>query len=156
MLNTWRHHVTGPLVLACLYASLLYAPSRAAAPAVDACALVTTTEVEEIIGRLKTPPRLRRAERALTCEYAFVNAQEALALWVFPGDALERAKHFAKDARVPVAGFGAEAFLYRDVVLGSLELWLKQEDRVLQVILKAAPGEEEKVKAIAKKALSRL
>jgi hypothetical protein len=156
MTDTWRKHVMVPLALVYLCASTLYDPTLAAAPAVDACTLVTPAEVEQIVGTLKTPPRLIRAEKVLTCEYVFVNEHEALTLWVFPSAALARAKQFAKSALVPVSGFGTGAFLYRDAALGYIELWLKKGDRVLQVMLKAAPGDEEKVKAIATKALGRL
>jgi hypothetical protein len=156
MTHTWRKHVTVPLALACLCVSTLYSSALAAAPAMDACTLVTAAEVEQIVGPLKTPPRLIREERALTCEYVFVNEHEALALWVFPGAALARAKAFAQDRTMPIAGFGAEAFLYRDTAPGYLELWLKKGKLVLQVALKASSADEEKVKAIATKALGRL
>lgn len=156
MTHTVRKLVTVPLVLAGLVLSPLSAPSLAAPPAVDACQLVTAAEVEQLVGKLKAPPQLMREEHTLTCEYVFVNAHHALELRVFPGEALARVKQFTKRATVPVAGFGKGAFLYRDAALGYLELWLKQGDTVLQVALKASPAAEETVKALAKRALSRL
>jgi hypothetical protein len=156
MKPTMRKRVTVPIAIAGLFSSLLSAPLWAAAPAVDACQLVTVAEVEQLVGPLKTPPRLLRVDPALTCEYVFVQERDALELWVFPGVALERAKQFAKSSRVPIAGFGKGAFLSRDAALGSIELWLKKGDIVLQVRLNASSADEEKVKAIATKALSRL
>jgi hypothetical protein len=117
---------------------------------------VTVAEVEQIVGQLKTQPQLMRDDQALNCDYVFVNAHEALELWVFPGEAMERVKKLMQRHRVPVAEFGTEAFLYRDAALGYLELWLKKGKTVLQVALKASSADEEKVKAIAHKALSRL
>jgi hypothetical protein len=145
-----------PLALAGLYVSALYVPAGAATPAVDACTLVTVAEVEQIVGQLQTPPRLTQDAQTLNCDYVFVNTHEALELWIFPGEALERVKKLMQRHRVPLTGFGAEAFLYRDAALGYLELWLKKGERVLQVALKASSADEEKVKAIAQRALSRL
>jgi hypothetical protein len=156
MTNAWRKQLMIPLALTCLYVGAPYAPAGAANPAVDVCTLVTVAEVEQIVGQLKTPPRLMQDAQARNCDYAFVNTQEALELWVFPGEALERAKKLMQRHRVPLTGFGAEAFLYRDAALGYLELWLKKGETVLQVALKTSSADEEKVKAIAQKALSRL
>ena len=156
MTNRWRKTFMASLVLACLCLSTVSLLSHAAPPAVDACTLVTVAEVEQIVGQLKTPPQLLQEAQTLTCDYVFVNAQEALALWIFPGEALARVKKLVHNQTMPVTGFGAEAFLYRDATLGYLELWLKKGERVLQVALKASSADEEKVKAIAQKALSRL
>jgi len=52
-----------------------------------------------------------------------------------------------------VAGLGEEAFLHRNPTLGT-ELWIKKGGVILQLTLKSAAAEE-KLKALAKKALSR-
>lgn len=56
----------------------------------------------------------------------------------------------------PVTGLGQEAFITRNKDIPSIELYLKKGNVTLEVTMKESPGDEDKVKAIAKKALGRL
>lgn len=156
MTNMLRKHAVFSLPMVWLLTSALAPPLRAAAPTVDACTLVTVAEVEQIVGKLKLPPRLVRDEHTLRCDYVLEQPGEAMEIWVFPGEALERARQHAQGQAVPLTGFGSGAFLHRDTALGYLDLWLKKGDIVLQVTLKAISGDEQKVKAIAQQVLGRL
>jgi hypothetical protein len=124
-------------------------------PSVDPCTLLTKAEVEHIIGKVKGTPASGQEERAAYCVYQFANGMDALELWVFPASGLERAKESIK-TRSPVIGLGQEAFITRNEDIPYIDLFLRKGNVTLEVTMKESPGDEEKVKAIAKKALSRL
>jgi hypothetical protein len=124
-------------------------------PSVDPCSLITKAEVEEIIGKMKGAPISSREERVRICNFEFVNEKDALELWVFPAGGLERARQSIK-TQSPVAGLGEGAFMTRNKDIPYIELYLKKGQVTLEVTVKQSPGDEDKVKAVAKKALSRL
>jgi hypothetical protein len=131
------------------------AVARGDAPAVDPCTLISQADVEQVIGKLKGPPTSRREEQARFCMYEFANEKDALELWVFPASGLERARKLHKDL-LPVPGLGRDAFMRRNTGLQYLELFVKKGNVTLEVTMKEAPGDEEKVQTLAKKALTRL
>ena len=124
-------------------------------PTVDPCTLVTKAEAEQIIGKVKNTPVSSRVERVTICEFTFVDEKNALELWIFPAEGLDRAKKLIKDLS-PVSGLGQEAFMTRNKDIPYMELYTKKGDVTLKVMMKETPGVEEKVKLLAKKALSRL
>ena len=109
--------------------------------------------MEQIIGKLKENPASSREERVRICEFKFVDDKNALELWVFPASGLERARKSIKTLS-PVTGLGQEAFITRNKDIPYL--YLKKGNTTLEVTMKESSGDEEKVKAIAKKALTRL
>ena len=125
------------------------------APAIDPCTLLSQADVEQVIGPLQGPPTSSGAARARRCQYAFAHEQDALAVWVFPASGLQRARKLHKDL-VPVPGLGSDAFMRRDQALQSLELFVKKGNVTLEVTMQEAPGDEEKVQTLARKALTRL
>jgi hypothetical protein len=124
-------------------------------PSVDPCTLVSKAEVEHIIGRLKGNPAFSQVERARLCNYEFTDDKNALELWVFPASGLERARTRFKDLS-PVTGLGHEALMRRNKDVQYIELFVKKGTVTLEVTMKELPGDEEKVKTIARKALTRL
>lgn len=74
---------------------------------------------------------------------------------MFPASGLERARKSIKTLS-PVTGLGQEAFITRNKDIPYIELYLKNGNITLEVTIKESPGDEERAKAIAKKALTRL
>lgn len=126
-----------------------------AADAADPCALLTKAEVEQALGPLDSLPRPQTNDRLRTCDYLFRDSKQGLSVWLFPGEATQRARKQIKKL-VAVNGLGDEAFTYFQEELGYTELMVKKGDRVLQVGIPKAPGAEAKVQALARKALARL
>ncbi len=124
-------------------------------PSVDPCTLITKAEAEQIIGKIKDNPVSSRVERVIICEFTFVDEKNALELWIFPAEGLDRAKKLIKNLS-PVSGLGQEAYMTRNADIPYIELYTKKGNVTLKVSMKETPGVEEKVKLLAKKALSRL
>ena len=144
-------------VMACVSVCLVLASGVAMGdePSVDPCTLVSNADVEQVIGTLKGTPTSVREEQTRFCNYEFANEKDALELWVFPASGLERARKLHKDLS-PVTGLGHDAFMRRNKEIQYIELFVKKGDVTLEVTMKEAPGDEEKVKTLAKKALTRL
>lgn len=148
------HRVLIACVSVCLV--IMSAPVMATdEPSVDPCALVTKADVEQIIGKLKGDPTSNREERTRFYIYEFVNEKDTLKLWVFPASGLERARKSIKTLS-PVTGLGQDAFITRNKDVPYIELYLKKGTVTLEVTMKESLGDEDKVKAIAKKAITRL
>ena len=135
--------------------ALMCGSAMADDPSVDPCSLLSKADVEQIIGKLKGIPTSQQIERARLCEYEFVDEERALELWVFPASGLERARTKFKNLS-PVTGLGQEAFVHHNMKIDYTELFVKKGNVTLEVSLPESPGDEEKAKAIARKALSRL
>ncbi|MEP6957924.1 MAG: hypothetical protein ABI980_04275 [Nitrospirota bacterium] len=127
----------------------------AADPSIDPCRLVKKAEVEQIIGRPTGDPTSERNDRVRMCTFLFSSdPSDALELWLYPGEAMERIKKEIKELS-PIAGLGQEAFLYRDKKFQYVRLFVKKGNAMLEVWLNESAGDDDKVKAIAKKALGR-
>jgi hypothetical protein len=148
-----------PRLIAGLAGTCLMAVSmsaQAADPAIDPCSLLSKTEVEQTLGKLKSAPRSGKNDRLLTCDYEFVDDSNGLSVWVYPAEAIERARKEFKD-RVAVKGLGEEAFLHRDPRTDYTDLFFKQGNAVVEVsVPTATKGADAKVEALARKALGRL
>ena len=140
-------------ILAALIAALATTQAQGP-PALDPCTLVTQAEAEQVIGKLKNAPKASTMEQVKTCEYAGANG-EALELWAFPESGLERARATHKDL-TPMADLGQPAFFRRNADIGWVEIYTRKGQVTLEVTMKAAAGADEKVKALAKKAIARM
>jgi hypothetical protein len=124
-------------------------------PAIDPCMLVTRAEAEQVIGKLKADPKPQTQERVKICEYQPASGTDSLEIWVFPESGLERARDQYKDLK-PVTDLGQPAFMRRNPDVDWLELFTRKGAVTVEVTMKAAPGAEEKVRSLARKALSRM
>jgi len=134
---------------------ILNTVSLAASPAVDPCTILTKAEVEQVIGKLKGAPRGDSEGAARWCNYEFADGKDAFEVWVFPADGIERGR---KQAKKPVAvkGLGDDAFLNRGMHgLDYLDLFIKKGAVTVKLSLKESAGDEDKVKALAQKAIAR-
>ena len=140
-------------ILACM--AMWNGLATAADLSIDPCTLVKKGEVEQIVGRPTGNPTSERNDKVRMCTFLFSSdPSDALELWLYPVEALERAKKDIKDLS-PVAGPGQEAFLHRDKKFEYVRLFVKKGKVMLEVRLNESAGDEDKVKAIAKKALGR-
>src|SRR5215470_2486770 len=117
-------------VLVCLATLALYVAwstfAVAAPPNIDPCTLLTQAEVEQVIGPLQGKPKADKEGRAAWCNYAFANGKDAMEVWVFPAEGIDRAR---KEAKKPVAvtGLGEEAFMDRGMHdLDYIDLFIKK------------------------------
>jgi hypothetical protein len=145
-----------PLLLSILACTTMWTvPAIAADPTIDPCTLVKKAEVEQVIGRPTGNPTSESNDRVRMCTFLFSSdPSDALELWLYPVEALERVKKDMKEL-ASVAGLGQEAFLHRDKKFEYVRLFIKKEKAILEVRLNESAGDDDKVKAIAKKALSR-
>jgi hypothetical protein len=143
---------------ACFVNPFGHSVSFAAPPAKDApepCSLLTSAEVEQVVGKLNGPPKADQEGAAGWCDYQFANGKDAMEVWVFPADAIDRAK---KKAKKPVAvnGLGEEAMMDRGAFgLKYVDLYIKKGSTTVKIALKETAGDEDKVKALAQKAVGR-
>jgi hypothetical protein len=153
------HSLKGLRHVIALFFVVFWMMSAAAAvgapPTVDPCTLLTKSEVEQIVGKLKADPKSETEGEARWCHYPFANNKDVMELWVFPADGLERARKLAKNATA-LKGVGEEAFLVRKLHgIDYLDLFTKKGDVTVKISLKETAGDEDKVKALAHKALTR-
>lgn len=137
----------------CLCSMLIARPSLAGPP--DPCSLLTTAEVEQVVGKLKGPPTSDKEGAASWCNYEFANGKDAMEVWVFPSEAIGRGRTISKNP-VTVKGLGDEAFMDRGMHgLTYVNLYVKKGGTTINVSIQETAGDEEKVKALAQKALRR-
>ncbi len=138
----------------------------AAAPAIDPCKLLTPAEVESVTGH-KVPPVLRNHYEGnkWSCDYGFSGEEEfGFLLEIGPFRAwLERYTYLSKTA-VSVNGLGGEAWMDHDVVGGQGQVLLLIRkgngpwdfDTPALHLRMVDTAQDEKIKALAKKAIGRL
>ncbi len=137
----------------CLSNMLVAQPSLAGPP--DPCSLLTTAEVEQVVGKLKGPPTSDKEGAASWCNYEFANGKDALEVWVFPSEAIGQGRKISKNP-VTVKGLGDDAFMDRGMHgLNYVNLYVKKGGTTINVSLQETAGDEAKVKALAQKALRR-
>jgi hypothetical protein len=125
------------------------------APAIEPCSLVTRAEAEQVIGKLKADPKPHQQERVKICEFESASGTDSLELWVFPESGLDRARDQHKDLKT-VTDLGQPAFIRRNTDIDWIELFTRKGAVTLEVTMKASAGAEEKVRNLARKALSRM
>ncbi len=141
-------------IVGCL-AFTMATPAVAAPPAVDPCKILTTVEIEQVVGKLSGAPKADKEGEAAWCDYQFANGKDALEVWVFPADGLDRAKKKAKN-QTAVKGLGDEAFLTRGMFgLDYVDLYIKKGGTTVKLSLKETAGDEEKLKTLGQKAVGR-
>jgi len=144
--------------LTCLYLVGFLAGSLALAapPKVEPCSLLTVAEVEQVVSKLKASPRADQEGDAKWCNYEFANGKDAMEVWVFPPDGIDRARKQAKK-QTAVKGLGDDAFLTRGMHgLDYVDLFIKKGAVTVKLSLKEAAGDEDKLKKLAATAVKRL
>jgi hypothetical protein len=127
-----------------------------ASAAPEPCSLLTTAEVEQVVGKLKGVPKADKEGEAGWCNYEFANGKDAMEIWVFPAEAIERGRKVSKKP-VALKGLGDEAFIDRGMQgLNYVNLFVKKGGTTVKLSLQETSGDEEKLKALAQKALRRL
>ena len=127
--------------------------SMAAPPA--PCSLLTTAEVEQVVGKLNGPPKADQEGAASWCDYQFANGKDAMEVWVFPADGIDRGRKVSKKP-APVKGLGDDAFMDRGMHgLDYGSLFVKKGSTTVKFSIKETAGDEDKVKVLAQKAVGR-
>ncbi|HEY7531479.1 MAG TPA: hypothetical protein VH681_01700 [Nitrospiraceae bacterium] len=127
----------------------------AASPRVEPCSVLTTAEVEQVVGKLKGMPKTDKEGDASWCNYEFANGTDAVEVWVFPADAIERGRKASKKP-VTVKGLGDDAFMDRGMHgLNYVNLFVKKGSTTVKFSMKEASGDEDKLKTLAKKGVGR-
>ena len=127
--------------------------SMAAPPA--PCSLLTTAEVEQVVGKLNGPPKADQEGAASWCDYQFANGKDAMEVWVFPADGIDRGRKVSKKP-APVKGLGDDAFMDRGMHgLDYVSLFVKKGSTTVKFSIKETAGDEDKVKVLAQKAVGR-
>ena len=120
------------------------------------CSLLTVAEVEQVVGKLMGTPKADQEGSAAWCNYEFANGKDALEVWVFPADGIERGRNKSKKPTA-VKGLGEDAFIERGMHgLDYVNLFIKKGETTIQLSLKETAGDEEKLKTLGKKAVGRL
>lgn len=141
------------MVATCIVGLFFSTTTLAASP--EPCSLLTTAEVEQVVGKLNGTPKADKEGAANWCDYQFANGKDAMEVWVFPADAIDRAK---KKAKKPVAikGLGDEALMDRGAFgLEYVDLYIKKGVTTVKIAIRETAGDEDKVKALAQKAVGR-
>lgn len=151
-----NQRISGAMMLG----ALLLALCRSAAalegdPTDDPCVLAPRADVEQVIGRLRAPPKSDHFERVRTCEYEFIEAKNSFSLWLFPAIGIERARRDL-NPRTPVPALGEEAFVHHNPRSQNTELYVKQGNATLMFSTAEAADAAPKLQALARKALPRL
>ena len=128
-----------------------------AAPAIpDPCKLVTTAEIEQIVGRLKSAPKAGDiAAGDVSCEYAPVKGPSWINIRLHDGDLSAWRQRNGGKNPVSLPEFGKDAFMNPDFE-GSADLYARKGSLILRVSMPTGPGALDTVKAITKLALPRL
>lgn len=119
------------------------------------CSLLTTAEVEQVVGKLMGTPKADQEGNASWCNYEFANGTDEMSVWVFSADGIERGRSKAKKP-IAVTGLGNEAFFDRGMHgLEYVNLFIKKRNTAIQISLKETAGDEEKIRMLGKKAAER-
>jgi hypothetical protein len=136
-----------------MFGAIMATPSLAAPP--EPCSVLTTAEVEQVIGELKGAPKADKEGAASWCNYGLANGKDAMEVWVLPPDAIERARKKAKKP-VAVKGLGDDAMMDRGAFgLDYVDLYIKKGGTTVKLSLKETAGDEDKLKALGQKAVGR-
>ena len=142
---------------ACLWIafSLAVTPTFADPPKVEPCSILTTAEVEQAVGPLKGTPTGDKEGDAAWCNYESANGKDLIEVWVFPADAINRGRKVSKHP-VPMKGLGDDAFMDRGMHgINYVNLFIKKGNTTVKLSIRETAGDEEKLKALAQKAVRR-
>ncbi len=136
----------------CLFSALMATPSMAAP---EPCSLLTTSEVEQVVGPLKGKPTGDKEGAAAWCNYEFANGKDLMEVWVFPADAINRGRKVSKNP-VVVKGLGEDAFMDRGMHgINYVNLFVKKGGTTVKLSIQETADDEEKLKTLARTALNR-
>jgi hypothetical protein len=134
---------------------LLAIPAIAAPPNVEPCSLLTGPEIEQVVGPLKGKPQAGQEGDARWCNYEFANGKDAMEVWVFPSQAIERGRKASKNP-LTIKGLGDDAFLDRGMHgINYVSVFVKKGGTTVKLSIQETAGDEEKVQALAQKAVRR-
>jgi hypothetical protein len=144
--------------LALLGTAALHLAGRAvAAPVVpDPCKLITVAEMQQIVGPLKRDPEGTDPKSGeISCGYAPAKGPDFIDIALHDGDLASWKKRNGGKNPVALPEFGSDAFVNPDSNDWA-DLYVKKGSLVLRVTMPKGPQSIEAVKAIARKALTRL
>lgn len=150
-------HFTRMIVLTtvALFGASFMSATLAAPPAIDPCTLLTTAEVEQVVGKLKRAATGESIGNAVTCNYQFANDKDEFEIWASGDYAFATMRKDAKKA-VSVKGLGDDAFMDRGAHgLDYVDLYIKKGTTLVKLSLRESAGDEEKLKALGRKAVGR-
>lgn len=128
-------------------------PAHSAPPAVDPCQVVTIAELEQVIGKVKGAP-IKEGEGGM-CSYAFANGKDDFTVAVFPSTGFEFERKRSKKP-IPIKGLGDDAFLDRGMHdIEYVNLYIKKKNATVELSIKETSGDEEKLKTLGQKAVTR-
>lgn len=155
--GTIMPNISGPILFfsvpLAFCGALVAMPSLAESP--NPCSLLTTAEVEQVVGKLKNAPTTDKEGPASWCNYEFANGKDAMEVWAFPSEAIGRGRTISKNP-ITVKGLGDEAFMDRGMHgLNYVNLYVKKGATTIKLAIQETAGDEQKLKALAEKALRR-
>ena len=138
-----------------VFISVTTTPISAAPPNVEPCSLLTTSDIEQVVGPLKGKPEAGQEGDASWCNYEFANGKDAVEVWVFPAQAIERGRKVSKNP-VVIKGLGDDAFMDRGMHgINYVNLFIKKGGATVKLSIQETVGDEDKLKALAQKAVRR-
>ena len=138
-------------------ASLRLADFACAAPAVpDPCKLITVAEMQQIVGPLKGAPEGTDPKSGeISCGYVPSKGPSFVDIALHDGDLSAWKKRNGGKNPLALPEFGSDAFVNPDFNDWA-DLYVKKGSVVLRVTMPKGPQSIEAVKAIARKALTRM
>lgn len=123
----------------------------------DPCKLVTVAELEVIVGKISMGPKpADPSSGEVSCEYTVAKDSSWLMINLHEGNFDAMRKSFGGKSPVSVSELGKDAFLNESYEEFSAELFAKKGDLTLRVSMPKGVSAADKIKAIAKKAFTRL
>ena len=135
---------------------LVVGAAHAAPPPPDPCKLVTVAEMQQIVGPLSGAPKGTDPKSGeITCSYTPAKGPSFVDVTLHEGDLAAWKKRNGGKNPLAVPEFGADAFINPDFQDWA-DLYAKKGALILRVTMPKGAQSIEAVKAIARKALSRL
>jgi hypothetical protein len=128
-----------------------------AAPSIpDPCKLITVAELEQIVGPLKGAPKPGDiASGDVSCEYTPAKGASWINISLHDGELNSWRRRNGGQNPVSLPEFGKDAFVNPDFE-GSADLYATKGGLILSVSMPMGPAAVDRVKAIARRALSHL
>ncbi len=137
-----------------------FVASAGSAPMPDPGKLITVAELEQIVGKVEDGPKsVDCVAPEVSCEFTLAKDSSWIEVGLFPADQATFDRNrtsFGGNAVVSVPEFGENAFINPEYSDFSAELFVKKGDIVLRVSMPKGPAAVENIKAIARKALTRV
>lgn len=131
-------------------------PAQGAPALPDPCKLITVAEMQEIVGRLKAAPKGTDPKSGeISCGYEPAKGPSFVDIALHDGDLSAWKKRNGGNHPLALPEFGSDAFVNPDFN-NYADLYVKKGSAVLRVTMPKGPQSIEAVKAIARKALTRL